>query len=194
MPEEEEILRRGLEAFAELGYAGASVRELARRLDVSHNFINDRYGSKDAFWRAAVSSELARTTAQLDVAISADQDDACRFAAVIRAFYRIAAHSPEVNKLMADESTRESDRLDFLYEQYVGPTLNALEPSMNRLIQAGRLAPMPMHVLFLAITGPAISLTQDPLRRMGKPEPSTAEDVTRTADALATLVLDGLLR
>ncbi|MDX2961245.1 TetR family transcriptional regulator, partial [Streptomyces acidiscabies] len=44
MPGEESILRRGLEAFAELGYDHASARELARRLGVSHNFINDRYG------------------------------------------------------------------------------------------------------------------------------------------------------
>ncbi|WP_408996073.1 TetR family transcriptional regulator, partial [Streptomyces acidiscabies] len=44
VPGEESILRRGLEAFAELGYDHASARELARRLGVSHNFINDRYG------------------------------------------------------------------------------------------------------------------------------------------------------
>ena len=47
-----EILRRGLEAFSELGYEGASVRELAKRLGVNHNFINDRFGSKNNFWRA----------------------------------------------------------------------------------------------------------------------------------------------
>ena len=42
IPVASEILARGLTAFAELGYDRASVRELARRLGVSHNFINDR--------------------------------------------------------------------------------------------------------------------------------------------------------
>ncbi|WP_243983159.1 hypothetical protein [Streptomyces sp. NEAU-YJ-81] len=35
------------------------MRELAWRLDVSHNFINDRYGSKGNFWRAVVDFALS---------------------------------------------------------------------------------------------------------------------------------------
>jgi AcrR family transcriptional regulator len=57
-PSEDAVLRRGLTAFAELGYDDASVRELAGRLGVSHNFINTRYGSKAAFWRAVVDHAL----------------------------------------------------------------------------------------------------------------------------------------
>ncbi len=55
---ESEILRRGLDTFAELGYAATTMRELARRLGVSHNFIHERYGSKDDFWRAVVDFGL----------------------------------------------------------------------------------------------------------------------------------------
>ncbi|MEH0653104.1 TetR/AcrR family transcriptional regulator [Streptomyces scabiei] len=58
VPGRESVLQRGLEAFAELGYDRASARELARRLGVSHNFINDRYGSKAAFWRAVMDHAL----------------------------------------------------------------------------------------------------------------------------------------
>ena len=59
VPTEPDVLLRGLEAFAELGYDRASARELARRLGVSHTFINDRYGTKAAFWRAVVDAALA---------------------------------------------------------------------------------------------------------------------------------------
>jgi TetR/AcrR family transcriptional regulator len=192
VPDEAEILRRGLEAFAELGYTAASVRELARRLGVSHNFINDRYGSKAAFWRAAVSGELARVKAALDTTIAVEADDACRLTAVVRNFYRLAAHTPHVNRLMADESARDSERLDFLYAEFIGPTVAALTPTLERLIAAGRVPPVPIHQLFLAITGPAISLTQKPLaQKMGQPP---TVDTTATADALASVVLHGLLR
>lgn len=47
--DESEILRRGLETYAELGYAATTVRELARRLEVSRNFINDCYGYAASF-------------------------------------------------------------------------------------------------------------------------------------------------
>lgn len=59
VPDEAEILRRGMETFAELGYERTTARELTRRLGVSHNFINDRYGSKASFWRAVVDALLA---------------------------------------------------------------------------------------------------------------------------------------
>ncbi|MFI2037394.1 TetR/AcrR family transcriptional regulator [Streptomyces bottropensis] len=58
VPAERDVLLRGLVAFSELGYDRASARELARRLGVSHTFINDRYGSKAAFWRAVVDAAL----------------------------------------------------------------------------------------------------------------------------------------
>ena len=46
LPELEEILQRGLEAFAELGYEAVSVRQLNQRLGMEHAFIHDRYGSR----------------------------------------------------------------------------------------------------------------------------------------------------
>lgn len=51
--DENDSLRRGLDTFAEHGYAATTVRELAKRLDVSHNFITVRYGSKWNFWRTS---------------------------------------------------------------------------------------------------------------------------------------------
>ncbi|MBP2325855.1 AcrR family transcriptional regulator [Kibdelosporangium banguiense] len=193
VPDEDVILRLGLQAFAELGYDGASVRELAKRLDVSHNFINDRYGSKAAFWQATVTHALARTRTDLDELVAAEMDDSCRLAAVVRAFYRSAAGSPEINRLMADESNRESERIDFLYANYLGPLLAALEPTLHRLMAAGRMRPAPPHLLFLAITGPAITLTQSPItKRLShcSPQPTTDPEA---AETLATLVLEGLL-
>lgn len=192
MPDEAEILSQGLRAFAELGYDGTSVRELAKRLDVSHNFINDRYGSKAAFWRAAVHGALNQIKTDVEAAIAESTEDECRLGNVVRAFYRAAARQPDVNRLMADESNRESERIDFLHSMYLEPVLTALEPTLHRLVQAGRLPDVPVHVLFLALTGPAIALTQGPLaHRLGR---APDADITKDADALAELVLLGLLR
>ena len=193
VPADEEVLRRGVEAFAELGYAGASVRELARRLGVSHNFVNDRYGSKLAFWQAAVRSELDPIRTHLDNVVATSATDTERLTTFVRDFYCFAALHPHGNRLIADECTRDTPRLDFLHTEYIGPIITALTPTLERLGAAGAIAPLPIHLLFLAITGPAISLTQEPLaRRLGRPAQSP-EEVTAAADALATVVLDGLL-
>jgi AcrR family transcriptional regulator len=50
----DDLLPLALEAFADLGYEGASMRDLCRRLGVSHNLLHQRFGSKDRLWYAAV--------------------------------------------------------------------------------------------------------------------------------------------
>lgn len=193
LPEEENILLRGLEAFAELGYERASARELARRLGVSHNFINDRYGSKAAFWRAVVDAALGAQLARLPQ-VDPSTDDAERLRQIITGFYRTAADSPLVQRLFVNELNQDSERLDYLYEQYIAPTLETLMASIERLVAAGRMAPVPMDVLFFAVVPPVSGMVDVPLaRRLGRPEPASPEQLTATAESLAALVVNGLL-
>src|SRR5260370_30954290 len=60
VPEHGQVLERGLEAFAELGYEAVSVRQLNERLGMGHTFIHDRFGPKMAFWTAVVAHALHR--------------------------------------------------------------------------------------------------------------------------------------
>ena len=194
VPAEPEILRRGVEAFAELGYDRASVRELARRLGVSHNFITDRYGSKANFWRAVVDSALADDQRERRRLLDAEMDDDERVRAVITHFYRAAVETPLFGRLLADEFARESERLDYLYDRYVAPTLNPIVPALERLMAAHRMPTVPLDVLFFAVISPVAGLVQLPLaHRLGRPEPVTRESQERTARDLADLIVDGLL-
>ena len=193
VPEEESILQRGLEAFAELGYDRASARELARRLGVSHNFINDRYGSKAAFWRAVMDHALGP---QLESLLQADSgiDDAERLRQIVTGFYRAAADTPLIGRVFVDESSRDTERLDFLYGRFVAPTLQLMTPSIERLVASGRMAPIPKDVLFFAVIPPVAGMVEGPLaRRLGRPESASSQQLTDTAEALATLVVNGLL-
>ncbi|WP_308286512.1 TetR/AcrR family transcriptional regulator [Streptomyces griseorubiginosus] len=193
MPEEEKILRRGLEAFAELGYEGASARELARRLGVSHNFINDRYGSKAAFWRAVVDSAMEAQLARLPQPDPSLDDAEClrRF---ITGFYLTAVGTPLMDRIMLEELSRDTERLDYLYERYIAPTLDLMTPSIERLVAAGRMAPIPLDVLFFTVIPPMSGVIQGALaQRMGRPVPTSPEQLTATAESLAAIVVNGLL-
>jgi TetR/AcrR family transcriptional regulator len=193
-PPDGEVLQRGLEAFAELGYDQTTVRELARRLGVSHNFVNDRYGSKMAFWRAVVDYACAEA-GPLAKDIDAELDDAALLAAVVHRFYRAAARHPQLHRLIADESARESERIAYLYEAYIGPTLTAVAPSVARLAAAGRLPDVPLHLLYFAVIGPISGMIQNPLaRRLGRPEAPGPAELETFANGLAGLIVGGLVR
>jgi TetR/AcrR family transcriptional regulator len=193
VPEEESVLRRGLEAFAELGYDRASARELARRLGVSHNFINDRYGSKAAFWRAVVDSALGAQLAGLPQ-VDPSLDEAENLRRIITAFYLSAADGPLMARLFVDELNRDTERLDYLYEHYIEPVLQTMMAIIERLVTAGRMAPVPLHVLFFAVIPPVSGMVELPLaKRLGRPEPASPEQLMATAESLAALVVNGLL-
>lgn len=195
LPAESEILRRGLDAFAELGYEATSVRELGNRLGVSHNFVNDRYGSKGAFWQAAVDFALADARRQMEPVLSKDiVDPAERLAAIVRRFYQIAVRSPQLSRLMAYEGTRDSARLDYLHERFLTPILLRCEPSVDELVTTGRMRPVPLFQLYSLVTGPIATFTQGPLARRFGELPVTEQELTATANSLATMVMAGLLR
>lgn len=193
-PAETEVLRLGMEAFAELGYDRTSARELARRLGVSHNFINDRYGSKANFWRAVVDSALADDQRERRQLLDANLDDAELVRAVITHFYQAAVEAPLLGRVLADEFAHESERLDYLYDNYVNPTLAPLVPAVERLMAEGRMPSVPVDVLFFAVISPVAALVQLPLaHRLGRARPVTRASQERTADQLADLITGGLL-
>ncbi|MFM9613013.1 TetR/AcrR family transcriptional regulator [Streptomyces niveiscabiei] len=189
-----EILRRGLDAFAELGYRGASVRELAKRLGVSHNFFNERFGSKEEFWRAVVDAAGLEPSTELAATLSVDMDDAEKFGAVVRTFYANAGRAPQLNQIVAEESALDSERLDHLYAALMAPFLAQVEPLAQRLMSAGRMPVIPLDILFSALTGPALVLTQEQLaRRLGRAPHLTPTEWDARTRSLADVVLHGLL-
>jgi TetR/AcrR family transcriptional regulator len=193
--DEREILHRGLDTFAELGYDATTVRELARRLGVSHNFINDRYGSKASFWRAVVDFALADVQAERDALLSQYHDDDERLRKAVGHLYRMAANESQLSRLIADESTRDSDRLDYLHQRFIRPFWESITPTVTALIEVGRIPRVAPHILYFAIVGPALALTQNPIVDRLDPAaaPAASRDRDQTADALSAVVLHGLL-
>src|SRR6476659_4160909 len=60
-----EILDAALEAFATRGYDATSVRDLTRRLGVSHNLVHHYFRSKADLWRAAIDRSFGTVAAAM---------------------------------------------------------------------------------------------------------------------------------
>ena len=190
LPDLEEILQRGLEAFAELGYEAVSVRQLNERLGMGHTFIHDRYGSKEAFWRAVMESAVGHVTAEVMAAFDREPpaDDLARLTASVRAFHQAAASRPHLTRVIDYEAARDSARLAYLYT-LMRPLNDAARPVFDRLVHQGTLRDIPWYLFHFAVTKPLAMYSQAPLARLfGRPE--NADDHT----LMSTVVLNGLLR
>jgi TetR/AcrR family transcriptional regulator len=192
IPDESEILARGLTAFAELGYDGASVRELARRLGVSHNFINDRYGSKEQFWRAVIDRSLSTQVARLGAALAVPhEDDLARLRNLVHAFHQANVNEPDLARILQYESIRGGPRLEYVFRHYLVPVRDAVTPLVQSLVDQGRVRPFPIDVMVYAVVAmnsvhaekPFVSLLGD----------SFAADPSGFATMLSDILLDGLV-
>jgi TetR/AcrR family transcriptional regulator len=192
LPGHGQVLERGLEAFAELGYEAVSVRQLNDRLGMGHTFIHDRFGSKMAFWTAVVDHAVDQVAQEVWQALGADasdrhDDDVSRLIAAVRAFHLAGARRPCFTRLVDYEAARESPRLTYLY-QAIRPLNEAARPMFDRLVSEGQLRDMPWYLFHFAVTKPLAMYSQAPLARLfGRPE--DADDHVLLSD----LILNGLL-
>ncbi|HEY3691368.1 MAG TPA: TetR/AcrR family transcriptional regulator [Pseudonocardiaceae bacterium] len=188
LPNLEEILQRGLEAFAELGYEAVSVRQLNERLGMGHTFIHDRYGSKEAFWRAIMESAIHHVTDEVAAALDREHptDDLARLTASVRAFHQAAARRPHLTRVIDYEAGRDSPRVAYLYT-LMSPLHDAARPVFDRLVHEGTVRDIPWYLFHFAVTKPLAMYSQAPLARLfGRPD--DADDHT----LMSTLVLNGL--
>lgn len=114
-------LQVALETFAELGYEGTSVRDIARRVHVSHGLLNARFGSKHALWMAAVDQGMEK----LHDYMSRIDDDPRQQDDLVQQMHRTCvnfllglAENPAILQLINAEGTRRSERLDHVVDMF----------------------------------------------------------------------------
>jgi TetR/AcrR family transcriptional regulator len=171
------------------------VRTLNRELGVSHNLIHQRFGSKQGLWYAAVDRAFSQQVTQLATAFDptlSDPLDQLNFA--IRRFVSYSAERPELLGLMNIEARVESERLDYIYDNYIAPALAPLGHLLDHLRDQGRIRPISLRALFFLIAhGAAAPFTLAPLaRRFDNTDPLDPDQVAEHAALTADVITSGL--
>jgi TetR/AcrR family transcriptional regulator len=191
----EEILDAAFRAFATHGYEGVSVRTLNRELGVSHNLIHQRFGSKEGLWYAAVDRAFGSQVAELATTFDPTLTDPLdQLNHAIRRFLHYSAEHPELLGLMNIEGRVESERLDYIYDLYIGPALAPLGLLLQFLTTQGQIRPVSLRaLLFLIGHGAAAPFTLTPLaRRFEDTEPLDPVEIERHAAMVADILTNGL--
>src|ERR1700758_4616687 len=148
-PVQETILEAALEAFAQRGYDGVSVRELNRQIGVSHNLVHHYFGSKDALWRAAIDHGLNRVNEAWNPEhLKSVNDPVERMKLGLRRFLEVTARSPSVQRIMEHEAAIGGPRLDYIAERYVLPFLS---PRLDRYEEVTAIHERDLHLPSLTL-------------------------------------------
>jgi AcrR family transcriptional regulator len=191
----EEILDAAFRAFATYGYDGVAVRTLNRELGVSHNLIHQRFGSKQRLWYAAVDRAFSQQVTQLSTAFDPTLADPFeQLGHAIRRFVHYSAEHPERLGLMNIEARIDSERLDYIYDNYVAPALAPLGRLLEHLQQRGTIRPVSLRTLFFLIAhGAAAPFTLVPLaRRFDDVDPLDPDEIAKHAALTAEVITSGL--
>jgi TetR/AcrR family transcriptional regulator len=193
------VLDAALDAFAERGFEGTSVREIARDLGVSHNLIPQRIGSKDDLWRAAVDHGFGELAVALGSAL-ADVDDAAtdleRLRAMIVRFVEANAARPALLRIISREAVAPGWRFDHLWDGYIDPVRLFGAELLGRLEAAGQVRTGSVSLLYFFMThgaGGPLALPALAERFGTAIDPSDADAVHRHAVDATDLLFEGLL-
>jgi AcrR family transcriptional regulator len=138
----QKLLDAAIEAFSENGFKGTSTRDIAERAGVHHPLITYHFKNKEELWRAAADRIFSKFNASMGQALQEviKESPRTRMEMMIRTYVRYAASQPALHKVMVQEASHPSSRLDWLIETYLRPLFEVSVKNLKELQDAG-LAP-----------------------------------------------------
>jgi TetR/AcrR family transcriptional regulator len=191
----EDILETALVAFATYGYDGVSLRTLNRDLGVSHNLIYQRFGSKDDLWRASVDfgfGPLLRIMQGIFDPTLTEPLEQLRLA--IRRYVVFSADHPQLVALMNIEARQDTDRLSYIYDNYIQPALMGVGRLLLHLADEKTIRPIALREFhFLVAHGAAAVYSLVPLATLFDPSPpGDPAAIEEHARLMSDLIVEGL--
>ncbi len=188
------ILEAALEAFAERGYDGMSVRELNRRLGASHNLVHHYFGSKDALWRAAIDYGMNRASGIFLRERWPDVEEPVEvLRQAIRHFIETTSKSPSMQRILEHEAAIGGERLNYMADRYIVPQLATNDFFRSIANYNERGLHEPTLVIMLA-SGAASIFTQAALaRKIGVADPFSKETIERHIETFTHMFFYGLV-
>jgi TetR/AcrR family transcriptional regulator len=164
------ILNAAIAEFAERGFEGASIRDIADRLGLQHPLITYHYRSKDILWRAAAEHAFAQIKAGWDISAPENSDlpPLARLREEYATLFRYTVAFPEFHRFMRQEALSNNPRLEWVAHTILVPLLARLLPQILAAQKQGLLPPVDpilFHYMMVSLTatlsgfGPEMQIT-----------------------------------
>jgi TetR/AcrR family transcriptional regulator len=191
----DQVMLAAIEAFSVHGYNGVSLRTLNEELGGSRNLLYQRFGSKAKLWHAAVDWAFQPFVEHLRTADDETADPMIRLRIMILNFIEYAAERPYLARLVTVEGTARTDRLEYLYHNYIEPIQLRFLPVFDRLREQRRIKDISPEVFYFLLTsGGSAPYGQVGIVSLMNPEmnPLAANSVRIYAESVAEVLINGL--
>ena len=147
---QQKLLDAAIHAFSENGFKGTSTRDIADRAGVHHPLITYHFKNKDQLWRAAADRIFREFNISLVKAMAEvpEIDPRARAETFIRTYVRYAHGQPALHKIILQESSHPSDRLNWLVDTHLKPLFDEVVTALEKLQDLGIALPGHPALLF----------------------------------------------
>jgi AcrR family transcriptional regulator len=183
------IIEAAADAFSELGFRGASTREIAARAGTNQGLITYHFRSKDELWKAAADQilSLLRTSFSLSSKGDAMNDDREQAREAVRQYVRFAAAHPELFRLMVEEGKTADDRMQWLVDNHLKPLYAGFERLLAEHVPGADNGMVPYAFYALAGASSLMFAVAPECRRLTGLDPARKQAVETHAEFIARL-------
>ena len=140
------ILECALDAFAERGFEGATVRDIAAAAGVNHGLIKYHFSDKDNLWKSAVAFLFDRMREEMKTPEGEEGMSSLeQLKSWIRRYVAYSARHPEHARIMVQESIRDSDRLRWAVNNFIKPDHDLRAKLYEKHVREGLYPNIPRH-------------------------------------------------
>jgi len=191
------ILAAAAEVFAQKGFDGAGVDEIARRAGVNKAMLYYHVGDKATLYGAVVMTFLTRVKAEVERRIAAETDPLAKIGALQRALLQVFNEVPDYPRLMQREIADGGTHLP----PEVLKLMAGLMTLTRSIIEEGRAAgalrdvhPLLAHLMVISTSIFVMNAQRlrGRLDALGLLPADTPPDIMAVADALTDALLHGL--
>ena len=195
----EAILEAALDAFAKAGYDAMSIRELTRRLGVSHNLVHHYFRSKAELWRACIDLSFGTLAVEIARALAARPDGHVDVLVELRRLFRLfitlTARYPANGLIITREGALGGPRFEYIFDNYVAPNLVVFREMLAAGKKAGVLRPdVDLRTIFFLLTdgGAGPYTSRSFAKRLDPRDPQRPEVIAAHAELVADVLVRGI--
>jgi len=176
------ILQSAETLFAERGYQGVSVDEIAKNAGVAKGLVNYHFGSKENLLVHVLSKGTSTLFAQLDSIISQKKSARDKIRAAIEIYLSVASAGPAMTRMamIATFEAAYSESLRKLWLAFMDQNLSKFNELLEEGIATGEIKPVDSWLVTQLVMAMAFEVLRESALRHEPLDPKeAAENVTR---------------
>jgi len=125
------LLAAARSAFANYGFAGASVRDIAREAGVNPALIRYHFGSKQALYQQVITSAMDELRKHLFTAFHQDGSPRERIYRVMSSYLDHLLQKPDFPRLIQRALLSQDPHVRSIPQNYLSPLFKLFQPALN---------------------------------------------------------------